>query len=299
MIVGGDLHLAGAAIQDGLVDTPVTELQLVGVEPKGTTEDLVTEADTEKGHLGAEHVANQLDGGVSRRRVAGAVGDEDAVGAHGTNIGQGAAGREDVDLDTALGQPERSHRLDAQIQRGDGEPLLTSGGHSIRLLSGDVGNEVRAGHLRLGANSLEQAFRIDLGGGDPDPHRAAVAQVPGEGAGVDAADPDNTLSFQGIVQAELRSPTGGHARRISHDVARHPDPRGLVVLVVPAGVADVRGGGDHDLAVVAGVGQGFLIPGHCRGEHGFSERLPSGSEAVPVKGATVLQNQDGRGRGIA
>ena len=48
---------------------------------------------------------------------------------------------------------------------------------------------------------------------------------------------------------------------------------GLVVLVVDAGVADVRRGHDDDLAVVAGVGERLLVAGHPGGEHRLADGL--------------------------
>src|SRR4030095_13724856 len=102
--------------------------------------------------------------------------------------------------------------------------------------------------------------------GDPDPHRAAVAQVPGQRAGVDAADPDDALAHQFVVQAAGRAPVGRAAGRVADDEPGHPHAPALVVLAVDPGVADVRGGHDDDLAVVAGVGEGLLVAGHAGGE---------------------------------
>jgi hypothetical protein len=57
----------------------VAELELVGGHAEGQREQLVAEADAEDRHL-AEQAADRLDRVVDGRRVAGAVGEEDAVG---------------------------------------------------------------------------------------------------------------------------------------------------------------------------------------------------------------------------
>ena len=72
--------------------------------------------------------------------------------------------------------------------------------------------------------------------------------------------------------------------------------RGLGVLVVDAGVADVRGGHDDDLAVVGGVGQRLLVAGHAGGEDGLAEGLPHRAVGAAAEGAAVLQDEYG-GRG--
>ena len=48
VVVRGDLHLAGGTVKDRLVDTAVAVVQLVGAVAKGSTKQLVAEADTEE-----------------------------------------------------------------------------------------------------------------------------------------------------------------------------------------------------------------------------------------------------------
>ena len=109
---------------------------------------------------------------------------------------------------------------------------------------------------------------------DADPHRAALAQVAGERAGVDAADADDALRRRARRRAcaALRQ-FDATRERVAHDVAGDPDPARLRVLVVHAGVADVRRGHDDDLAVVRRVGERLLVAGHAGGEDGLAEGL--------------------------
>ena len=81
VVLRGDLDLAGGQIHDRLVAAVVAELELVGAAAEREPEDLVPEADAEDRHL-AEQRARR-----SRRvrhggGIAGAVGQEDAVGLH-------------------------------------------------------------------------------------------------------------------------------------------------------------------------------------------------------------------------
>ena len=86
----------------------------------------------------------------------------------------------------------------------------------------------------------------------------------------------------------------GHPGGVADDVPGHPDPAGLGVLVVHAGVADVRGGHHDDLAVVRRVGQRLLVAGHAGGEDGLAEGLALGAEGLAAEGAAVLEDEQRR-----
>ena len=100
-----------------------------------------------------------------------------------------------------------------------------------------------------------------------------------------------------ILEGAGGAPIGGTRRRVAHSVAGHPDlvAAAFGVLVVPTGVADLRRGGDHDLAVVTGVGQGLLVAGHTGGEDRLAERLAGCAEGHPAEGPSIFENQQGRG----
>src|SRR5690606_29143798 len=82
------------------------------------------------------------------------------------------------------------------------------------------------------------------------------------------------------------------ARGVAHDVPGDPDLSGLGVLVVDAGVADVRRRHDDDLPVVGRVGQGLLVPGHAGGEHDLAEGGARGTERAAAVGRAVLEDED-------
>ena len=73
---------------------PNGSLKVVAAERRG--QQLVAEADAEHGHL-AEQAADGLDGVGDRGGVAGAVGEEHAVGLAGQDVGRRSCGGHDLD----------------------------------------------------------------------------------------------------------------------------------------------------------------------------------------------------------
>ena len=91
-------------------------------------------------------------------------------------------------------------------------------------------------------------------------------------------------------ERQLRRAPGG----VADDVPGHPDPVGLRVLVVDAGVADVRSRHHDDLAVVRRVGERLLVAGHAGVEDRLAEGLPLGAVRLAAEGAAVLEDQQCR-----
>ena len=82
VVLRGDVDPARLQVLDRVVGAAVAEGQLVGLEADGAAEQLVAEADAEDRPL-ADQLADGLDDVAERRRVAGAVGEEDDVGVLG------------------------------------------------------------------------------------------------------------------------------------------------------------------------------------------------------------------------
>ena len=298
VVVGGDLDLAGGAVHHRLVDAAVAVLQLVGAEAERAAEELVAEADAEVGDAGAQRVLQQLAparwwprGRRDRWRRTARRGRPPArprwsrsPGSTCTSMPRSLIIRGVLDL-----MPRSTA---ATVKR-----LSPDGGDDVGLLRADGLAEVGAGHLARLQHPRQQALGVGLRRGDADAHRTALAQVAGQRAGVDAADADDALVAQVVVEAAHAAPAGRDAGGVAHDVAGDPDARGLGVLVVHAGVADVRGRHHDDLAVVAGVGQRLLVAGHAGGEDRLAEGLALGSERLTAKGATVLEDHERCGVG--
>ena len=125
VVVRGDLDLAGGAVHHRLVDAAVAVLQLVGAEAERPAEELVAEADPEVGQPALERALAAARPGrwsppgrrgrwrrtARRAATASTSSSVDGRGQH-------------VHLDAALGHHPRGVRLDAEVDGGDGEPLL-------------------------------------------------------------------------------------------------------------------------------------------------------------------------------
>ena len=107
-----------------LVDAAVAVLQLVGAEAQGASEHLVAEANAEVGNAFAEHALKQVHRTLGGRRVAGAVAEEDPVGAELAQFVQGDRGRQHVHLDAALRHARGCHVLDPEVDGGHREPFV-------------------------------------------------------------------------------------------------------------------------------------------------------------------------------
>jgi hypothetical protein len=94
-----------------------------------------------------------------------------------------------------------------------------------------------------------------------------------------------------LLERALGAPAGGDARRVAHDVPGDPDAGGLGVLVVDAGVADVRGCHHDDLPVVRRVGERLLVARRPGGEHRLTEGLAGGAVGLTAERPAVLQHQ--------
>ena len=101
VVLGGDFDFFGADVLDGLVAAAVTEFEFVGCGAHGEAEELVAEADAEDGFLADEFFQGVLDVGDGFG-VAGAVGDEDAVGFEVEDFFGGGEGGDDGDAEAGL-----------------------------------------------------------------------------------------------------------------------------------------------------------------------------------------------------
>ena len=79
MVVGRDFDLAGGVVAHRVIAAVVPEFQFVGLPSQGETGKLMAKADS-KHRDAAEELLNGADGVIDRFGIAGAVGEEDAVG---------------------------------------------------------------------------------------------------------------------------------------------------------------------------------------------------------------------------
>src|SRR5690606_8608176 len=135
----------------------------------------------------------------------------------------------------------------------------------VGRVAGDGGDEVDA--VGAGLRLRGRLQRRLVGVAEGPRHRAGLADVPGEAAGVDARDAGHAVGAQVVVEAPGRPPARRAPSQLAHDDAPDEGAAALVVPVVGAVVADVRVGEGDDLPRVAGVGQHLLVAGEHRVEH--------------------------------
>ena len=306
VVVGGDLDLAGGPVHDRLVDAPVAVAELVGAEAERPTQDLVAEADAEdRDPRGQRRPASApprgrpwpgRPGRWRRRRRPAPRWRATRATSRPAVIVAGST----CTVDPALGHPARGHGLDAQVDRR-ARWRRCSPRRPTTYASAVVTSAVRSAPAIGGLARTSACRSVERAGGrrageDPDAHRAPLAQVPGERAGVDAADADDSVRAQLVVEGPpAPASCDGRRRRVAHDVAGDPDPPGLRVLVVDAGVADVRRGLHHDLPVVGGIGQRLLVAGHPGGEDRLAEGGADGAVGLPAERPAVLEDEHSRG----
>ena len=261
--------------------------------------------------MGVEYATQELDLGVGSPGVSGAVGEQDAIGPEGEDLGEGGGLGQDVDAHAALSELRRGAGLDAQVDGGQHRdrlpPLGQSGGlDDVPGGSGHLGGQGTAAHGRLAAHGLQADVDAGLTGatgvGAPGrqgvpgenaaAHGAGLTQMPGQGPGIDLAEADDACVTQIVLQFTTGAPVGGPPSGVTYDVTGHPDAVGLGILVVDPGVTNVWRGLHHDLAVIGGVGQCFLVPRHPGGEDDLSNGAPLSPVAAAPQGPAVLQDEE-------
>ena len=149
--------------------------ELVRAQSECTAKDLVAEADPEDRYPGPEHGLHDRDRVVSGRRVAGAVGEEDTIGADCEDVSRGARRRKYVHVNTPLRHEPGSHRLDAEVDRRNGEPSIADSGNEIGHAGAHLAGEVGPCHGRAREHLGEEfinARLCEVPGEYAHPHRA-------------------------------------------------------------------------------------------------------------------------------
>ena len=243
--------------------------------------ELVAEADAEHRDA-AEELGDLRDLVDVVRRVAGAVGEHDAVIPGGEDIlrfgraGQhrhGAAAAAELARDVALGAVvDERHAVQHAPLRLEGVGLRRCHlRHGVRDAVGAQGREIV--RHRVADGSV---------------HRAGLAQDARDGAGVDAGDAGDVVGFQKCVERFLAPEVRRRLALLAHDIAAHA-ALALKIGRDDAVVADERERLQHDLAAVAGVGECLDVAVHAGGEHQFANRVARCAESEARKDLAVFE----------
>src|SRR5271168_462406 len=308
VILCGDFDFLGEQVLDRMIGTVMAEFELEGFAAEGQAADLVTEADAEDGDA-TEQLFYVFDGIAHGFGIAGAVGEEDAVGAHGENVLGHGGGGNDRDLTLMIDEEAQNVLLDAEIVGDDAEfssagtgagfiHLLgpRSGGQVdggflpvVALLAGDAAGELLSGHAGELLGFVDQLIGGGAVGGDDAAERANFANVANEGTGIDVPDGGNFVAIQIELSGFCGTPVGGDLGKFADDERFDVGARRLFIIEIGADIADVRIGEADDLSGVAGVGENFLITGEAGIENDFAAAARDGAGGATVKDAPVFE----------
>src|SRR5207237_5571753 len=111
----------------------MTEAQLVGRAAEGAPQELMPEADAERGYAGFGQAFDLCDYFRHRRRIAGAVREKDAVGLEREHVRGGRRGGHDCETTAVRREPAQRVELHAEVVADDVEALRARGRHLVRL----------------------------------------------------------------------------------------------------------------------------------------------------------------------
>ncbi len=258
----------------------------------------------------AEHALDRGHGVLAgRRRIAGAVRQEHAVGLVAQDVFGRRRRRHDRHLAAGVGEAAQDVALGAVV---DGDHVILGLlelavalaqrpgrlGPRIALLGRDLDREIHAFETGPFLRGLQQLRNVELAVRRMHDHaarRAAVAHAARDLARVDAADARQVVALQPVIERLGVAPVGG----LGDVAAQHDAARGRVdaldVLEIGADVADMREGEGDDLAGIGGIGDDLLIAGHRGVEADLADRLACRADALAPKDRAVGQRQRGRG----
>src|SRR5690606_33813433 len=123
---------------------------------------------------------------------------------------------------------------------------------------------------------------------------ALLTQDAREIASVDAGDGHDAFVAQVGWQHTLRTEVGSRDGHVPHDKSGGEHAARFAVLVVDAGIADMRIREGNDLTAIAGISQDFLVARHGRIENYLGNRRAWRSYRHTPKHGTICQSQNCR-----
>jgi hypothetical protein len=290
MILRRDRDRRRPQVRHRVVCAAVAELQLEGLPAKRETKKLMPEADPED-RLLVEETLDRADLRSERGRIAGAVGEEDAVrlrfedrAGRGGRRKDGYAAARSVQQphDVALHPVIHGRHVKSFVRRRKDRAPRGRYGQS------EVGPDHR---WRLPHEPQDLPLVGDLGG-ETRAHRALRPDAPHERPRVQAVEARDALLLEVAREALLAPRAAPALREIARDEAG--DVHLLRLRLVPphAVVADMGRRHDDDLSRVGGIGQHFLVPAHRRVEDDLAERSPRRADRLAVEARAILEDED-------
>ncbi len=277
----------------------------------GEAEQLVAEADAEQRLARLQQLADHRHRIVAgRRRIAGAVGEEDAVGLVRHHLLEAGGGGEHGHPRAGIGEVAEDVALGAVIDRDDVRAPRLPPPRPIAFaeLPEAAGPAV---HLSAGT-SLARSMPSSPGQARAFLSSASMSNSP---FALCAITPLGAPSMR-ILRVSARVSTPARPIRpferihsskplaarkllgcgdvLAHHAAERPGIVRLQILIIGADIADMREGEGDDLRGVGGIGHHLLIAGHRGVEADLADRLALGAEAAAPDDRPVGQDQYAR-----
>ena len=287
-----------------MVRAVVTELHLDRLCAGGEPEQLMAQADTEHRDTRGQECADRRDGVIARLGIAWAVREENAIRIHGQDVCSRCLRGHHGDAAAVVGQHAQNVALHAVVVRDHMQTTALS--RRTRAFTHPVGSFVPLVGLAGGdylrqVHSLEAGERTGRGygrvhvdrlaGHDATGLRAFAAQYARQAAGVDIGDRHRIAPLEEVAERLRRTPARMQRRQIADHETGSVDASGFHVLRRGAVVANMGIRQGHDLTGVRRVGQDFLIAGHGRVEHDFTDRLAIGANGNTFKYRAIFEGK--------
>ena len=280
---------------------------LGGLRTCRQAEHLVAEADAEQRHVALQQPLDHRHGILARRRrIAGAVRQEHAIGLQPHDLVQRGARRHHRHLRAGLCEIAENIVLRPVIDRDDMRLLVSVLGIAMAQLPGPAapilqhaarhaGDEVQAFEPAPFRGLLPQGVEIEFAARAVRDHgvgRAVQADTARQRARVHARQADLPMRATPVDEFVAGAEIGMRGDFLPHDAAQRAEAAALVVFLVRADIADMRESEGDDLAVIARIGQHFLIAGHRGVEADLAHRRSRGAEALAPDSGPIRQHED-------
>src|SRR5262249_40871467 len=150
-------------------------------------------------------------------------------------------------------------------------------------------DEVAADDARARAGLVHERRVVQVRRREDAGHRSADPQLADQGARVNALQADDVALGEVLAETLPRAEVARVPGEFADDEALNLDLARLLVLVADPVVADMRIGHRDDLALVRGIRQYLLVPGHAGVEDDLAKALPGGPEAMAGVDSPVLE----------
>ena len=274
VVLAGDLDLAGLDILHRMVRAAMAVMHLAGLRAERQCEHLVAEADAEDRQIEFQELPDHRDGiGAGRRRIARPVGEKHAVRPVAQDFLGARRGGHDRDPAAERGQAAQDVAFGAEIDGDDMEARFALPAVAfvprpaglvplVGLGAGDVPGEVHPFQTGPGPGVVGQVADRKIAGrivAQCGVRRAAVAQAPGQAAGVDAGNRRQAVAVQPGVEMPGAAIVGRIGDIGAEHAAQRRRGRRLDILFVGPDIADMREGEGDDLGGVGRIGEDFLV----------------------------------------